>query len=148
GRVAADTRGIGRAQRVGLPGVAAFGRGMERAQAMGLRGALGQALERGAPVLGICLGMQILFEEGEEDGHRNGLGLLPGRVTRIPSGVQVPHIGWQRLRQMGATPLLDDRRAPWTYFANSFRCEAPQVVLSAVAYYTGVSVAGDVVRST
>ena len=145
-RLSSDPREIGRAQRVVLPGVAAFGLGMERAQAMGLGGALDQALERGAPVLGICLGMQILFEEGEEDGHRDGLGLLPGRVTRIPPGVQVPHIGWQRLRQMGATPLLDDRRAPWTYFANSYRCEAPQAVTQAVADHSGVEIAAIVGR--
>ena len=93
-RLSADAGEIGRAARIVLPGVAAFGLGMERAARLGLRGALDAALHRGAPVLGICLGMQILFEEGEEDGLRQGLGFLPGRVTRLPAGVQVPHIGW------------------------------------------------------
>jgi glutamine amidotransferase len=145
-RLSADAAEIGRAGRVVLPGVAAFGLGMERAQQLGLRGALERALQRGAPVLGICLGMQILFEEGEEDGLRTGLGFLPGRVTRLPAGVQVPHIGWQRLEMTAASPLLDDGGAPWAYFANSYRCEAPADVTQAVADHSGVRIAAVVGR--
>jgi len=145
-RLSADAAEIGRSVRVVLPGVAAFGLGMERAQRLGLRAALDRALQRGAPVLGICLGMQILFEEGEEDGLRKGLGLLPGRVTRLPAGVQVPHIGWQRLETTAASPLLDERGAPWAYFANSYRCEAPADVTQAVADHSGVRIAAVVGR--
>jgi imidazole glycerol-phosphate synthase subunit HisH len=145
-RLSSDAREIGRAPRVVLPGVAAFGLGMERAQALGLRGGLDEALHRGAPVLGICLGMQILFEQGEEDGLRKGLGLLPGRVTRIPPGVQVPHIGWQRLEWSGASSLLLDANAPWAYFAHSYRCEAPPEVTQAVADHSGVRIAAVVGR--
>jgi imidazole glycerol-phosphate synthase subunit HisH len=144
--LSADPAEIGRGARVVLPGVAAFGLGMERAKRLGLRGALDEALRRGAPVLGICLGMQILFEEGEEDGARKGLGLLPGRVTRLPPGVQVPHIGWQRLRTTAASPLLADAVAPWAYFANSYRCEAPGEVTQAVADHSGVPIAAVVGR--
>ena len=145
-RLASSGRDIARAPRVVLPGVAAFGLGMERAAALGLRGALQDALARGAPVLGICLGMQILFEEGEEDGLRKGLGLLPGRVTRLPEGVQVPHIGWQRLERTGASPLLEGSRAPWAYFANSYRCQAPAEVTQAIADHCGVRIAAVVGR--
>jgi glutamine amidotransferase len=145
-RLAERARDIARAPRVVLPGVAAFGLGMERAAALGLRGALDEALARGAPLLGICLGMQILFEEGEEDGLRKGLGLLPGRVTRLPSGIQVPHIGWQRLERTGASPLLDASRSPWAYFANSYRCEAPPEVTQAIAEHGGVRIAAIVGR--
>jgi glutamine amidotransferase len=136
-RLATDPDEIARAERVILPGVAAFGLGMERAESLGLRASLRAALARQAPVLGICLGMQILFEEGDEDGTRAGLGLLPGRVTRLPDGVAVPHIGWQRLRLTQASPLLDAQRPPWTYFANSYRCEATAAVTCAVAAHEG-----------
>jgi imidazole glycerol-phosphate synthase subunit HisH len=144
-RLSADAVEIGSSARVVLPGVAAFGLGMERADRLGLREALERALRRGAPVLGICLGMQILFEEGEEDGLRGGLGFLPGRVTRIPPGVQVPHIGWQRLERTAASPLLAGA-APWAYFANSYRCEAPAEVTQAVADHSGVRIAAIVGR--
>jgi imidazole glycerol-phosphate synthase subunit HisH len=126
---------IANAGRVLLPGVAAFGLGMERAQEVGLRPALQAALDRKAPVLGICLGMQLLFEEGDEDGTRPGLGLLPGRVTQLPKWVPQPHIGWQRLVPRALSPLLPlgpGEQGPWTYFAHSFRCEAPPEVTCAI----------------
>ena len=147
-RLSADAREIGRAPRVVLPGVAAFGLGMERAEAIGLRGALDEVVRRGAPLLGVCLGMQILFDEGEEDGLRRGLGLFPGRVTRLPSGVQVPHIGWQRLECTGASPLLAQSSSPWAYFANAYRCEAPAEITQAVADHSGVRIASVVGRGT
>jgi imidazole glycerol-phosphate synthase subunit HisH len=146
--LASRARDVARARRIVLPGVAAFGLGMDRAAALGLRGALADALARGAPVLGICLGMQILFEEGEEDGLRKGLGLLPGRVTKLPDGVQVPHIGWQRLQPTGPTPLLEGSPSPWAYFANSYRCEASADVTQAIANHSGVRIAAVVGRGT
>ena len=146
-RLSADAVEIGRSARVVLPGVAAFGLGMDRAQRLGLRAALDRALQRYAPVLGICLGMQILFEEGEEDGLRQGLGFLPGRVTRLPAGVQVPHIGWQRLETTAPSPLLTEAAAPWAYFANSYRCEAAADVTQAVADHSGVRIAAVVGRA-
>jgi glutamine amidotransferase len=145
----ASAEEIARAERVIVPGVAAFGLGMERASALGLGDALRAALARGTPVLGICLGMQILFEEGEEDGVQKGLGLLPGRVTRIPDGVQVPHIGWQKLAWTADSPLGDAGRKPiWAYFANSYRCEAPARLTQAVADHSGVAIAAVVGRET
>jgi glutamine amidotransferase len=134
---------VARAPRVVLPGVAAFGLGMDRAAPF--RTALQEALARNAPVLGICLGMQLLFEEGEEDGTRKGLGLLPGRVTRLPAGVQTPHIGWQKLVAQGRTPLEPQG---WAYFAHSYRCEAPDEVTHAVAEHGPVRIAAAVGRGT
>ena len=134
--LAASADAIARAHRIILPGVAAFGLGMERATRLALKPALQAALARGTPVLGICLGMQILFEEGDEDGTRAGLGLLPGRVTRLPPSVSVPHIGWQRLLSTRPSPLLAEGVRPWAYFANSYRCEAPAEVTAAVAEHT------------
>lgn len=151
-QLSADAGEIASAPRVILPGVAAFGVGMERATRLGLRGALERALARGAPVLGICLGMQLLFEEGSEDGVRPGLGLLPGRVTRLPAGVAVPHIGWQRLRVARDSPLLEAAHPPWSYFANAYRCEAPPEITCATAGHEGphakVEIAAVVSRGT
>jgi glutamine amidotransferase len=131
-----DPAAVAQAPRVILPGVAAFGLGMERAAPFA--GALREALARRAPVLGICLGMQLLFEEGDEDGRRPGLALLPGRVTRLPPDVQVPHIGWQRLKPVGASALQPQG---WAYFAHSYRCEAPVSVTQAVAEHGPVRIA-------
>jgi len=137
----ADAKAVARAPRVVLPGVAAFGLGMERAAPF--RSALREALAREAPVLGICLGMQLLFEEGEEDGVREGLALLPGRVTRLPPGVQAPHIGWQKLLPVSRGALEPQG---WAYFAHSYRCEAPEEVVQAVAEHGSVRIAAAVGR--
>jgi len=135
-RLSADPGEIARADRVVLPGVAAFGLGMERAARF--KPALQEALARGAPVLGICLGMQLLFEEGEEDGLREGLGLLPGRVRRLPKSVQTPHIGWQKLEPLGDSPL---HPSGWAYFAHSYHCETEA---TAVVEHGGVRIAAAV----
>jgi imidazole glycerol-phosphate synthase subunit HisH len=142
-RLSTDPAEIARAPRVVLPGVAAFGLGIQRA--LNFRPALQEALKRGAPVLGICLGMQILFEEGEEDGVQPGLGLLPGRVTKLPAHVQVPHIGWQKLQARAGSPL---QPAGWAYFAHSYRCEAPDEVTHAFAEHGDVRIAAVVGRGT
>jgi glutamine amidotransferase len=134
---------VARAPRVVLPGVAAFGLGIQRA--LNFKPALEKALQRKAPVLGICLGMQLLFEEGEEDGVRPGLGLLPGRVTRLPSDVQVPHIGWQKLRAQNDAPL---EPRGWAYFAHSYRCEAPYEITHAWAEHGEVKIAAVVGQGT
>ena len=131
-----DPAALTRAQRVILPGVAAFGLGMERAEPF--RAALHQAVARKVPVLGICLGMQLLFEEGDEDGRRPGLGLLPGRVTRLPAGVQVPHIGWQKLQATSPSALGP---SGWAYFAHSYRCDAPESATQAVVEHGPVRIA-------
>ncbi len=134
--LSADPAEVAKAERVVLPGVAAFGLGMERAARF--KGALEEVRSRGAPLLGVCLGMQILFEEGEEDGLRPGLGLLPGRVVRLPASVQVPHIGWERL----APERADDPLQPsgWAYFAHSYWCDAPPHVRLAVVEYGPVQI--------
>jgi len=134
---------VAKAPRVILPGVAAFGLGMDRAAPF--RAALHQAVARRVPVLGICLGMQLLFEEGEEDGRRRGLGLLPGRVTRLPEGIQVPHIGWQKLLPTAPSAL---EPSGWAYFAHSYRCEAPEEITCAVAEHGPVRVAAVVAQGT
>jgi hypothetical protein len=108
--ISCDPARVAAARCLVLPGVGAFGPPREALRGP-LETALTAALADGAWLLGICVGFQLLFETGEEFGVTDGLGLLPGRVTRLPAGVPVPHIGWNRLRDMADHPLLAGLRA-------------------------------------
>jgi glutamine amidotransferase len=100
--VTSDPAVLDAAQGIVLPGVGAFGDGMAQLRARHLVGPVLQQVDRGKPLLGICLGMQLLFEESDEMGTHQGLGLLAGRVVRFPEGeLKVPHIGWNRLQMVG-----------------------------------------------
>jgi glutamine amidotransferase len=107
-----------------LPGVGAFAPPRQALRGP-LEKALAAALAAGAWLLGICVGFQLLFEAGEEFGVTDGLGLLPGRVTRLPAGVPVPHIGWNRLHDVADHPLLAGLEAPspHVYFVHSYAPE-------------------------
>jgi glutamine amidotransferase len=110
------------ADKIVLPGVGAFGKGMERLRATGFEEPVKEAVAAGTPLLGICLGMQFLFEHSDEMGHHEGLGLLPGYVTRFPEdGPKVPHIGWNQIEKSGTQPLLDGvPDGAYTYFVHSY----------------------------
>jgi glutamine amidotransferase len=133
--VVAEARALTGASHVVLPGVGSFADGARRAAALGLKAALADAIAGGARVLGICLGMQLLFDEGDEDGPSGGLGLLRGRAVKLPASAQVPHIGWERLNVERPSPLLREG-SPWCYFAHSYYVEAgdPQDVAASVAH--------------
>jgi glutamine amidotransferase len=88
-----------------LPGVGAFGPAAARLRESGFFDAIRDAVRGGRWLLGLCLGMQLLFEASEEDGPHEGLGLLPGRVVRLPRGLKVPHMGWNTLSFAPETPL-------------------------------------------
>jgi len=109
--VTADPAEIGRAQALLLPGVGAFEDGMRGLERLGLASILQKKCAEGTPLLGICLGMQMLFDESEEFGLHRGLGLIPGRVVRIPETdtagrpQRVPHISWNRLLPPPEGPL-------------------------------------------
>jgi imidazole glycerol-phosphate synthase subunit HisH len=106
--VGADPEAIAAADGLILPGVGAFPRAMERIRATGLDEALAERAAAGTPILGICLGMQLLFEHSEELGGADGLGLLPGTVTRLDSpGLKVPNIGWAPVRWEHDSPLTE-----------------------------------------
>jgi glutamine amidotransferase len=120
--ITADPERIAGARRLLLPGVGAFA--PRRAAVSGaVETALRTALAEGAWLLGICVGFQILFDEGEEFGTTAGLGLLPGRVTRLPATVPVPHIGWNRLHGAAGHPLLAGLESSYVYFVHSFAPE-------------------------
>jgi imidazole glycerol-phosphate synthase subunit HisH len=103
--ISCDPARVAVARCLVLPGVGAFGPPREALRGP-LEAALAAALAEGAWLLGICVGFQLLFEAGEEFGVTDGLGLLPGRVKRLPAGVPVPHIGWNRLHDLADHPLL------------------------------------------
>lgn len=130
---------VAKAQKIVLPGVGAFGDFMQRLRNMVIEEPLKQALARGAHLLGICVGMQALFESSEEMGYHAGLGILPGRVRRFPNrgNLKVPHTGWNALILQKHNPLLENLpNKPYVYFNHSYYCELeqPDNILSTTEY--------------
>jgi len=126
------------ADRIILPGVGAFAAGMTQLRNRGFVEPLRDLARQGVPILGICLGMQLLFERSEEMGDTEGLGLLNGSIVRFPvDGPKVPHIGWNQLRQHGAPPLL--KGVPvgsYAYFVHSYYAQvaSPDMILADTSY--------------
>ncbi len=118
---AREPEAVAGARMIVLPGVGAFSEAARRLEATGIGPAILAAAAAGARVLGICLGMQLLFESSEEGGESRGLGLLPGRVRRLSGAARVPHVGWNRVvaTPRGA-PLFGDRDGSDFYFVHSF----------------------------
>lgn len=123
--VAADPKTVGRAKRIVLPGVGAFGDCMEGLRARGLLEPLRLAAASGVPMLGICVGAQVMLEAGEEFGRHEGLGLVPGTVRRLPEGnggpdaIRIPNVGWRPLRTRGG--FLDGTpEGTMVYFVHSY----------------------------
>ncbi len=119
-----------------LPGDGAFGATMEEVTRRGLVPVFRETVAAGKPLMGICIGMQLLFEESEEHGRHEGLSFLPGRVRRFDVGLPVPHMGWNRLRARRPHPLLDGLAdGSYVYFVHSYFCEAPDDVVIASSDY-------------
>ena len=111
------------ADRVILPGVGAFGDAMEKLQQYGLDEIIRQVVQKGTPLLGICLGLQLLFEESEESRGVPGLGILKGKIRRIPDtpGLKIPHMGWNSLTIRPGTRLFSGLgEEPYVYFVHSY----------------------------
>jgi glutamine amidotransferase len=121
--VTADAGKILAADSVILPGVGAFGDAMEHLRASGMDVVVKAVAEAGQPLLGICLGMQLLFSSSEEHGEHKGLDLLPGSVVRFAprDGYKVPHMGWNKLGFLQpASPLLTGLEEGHVYFVHSY----------------------------
>jgi imidazole glycerol-phosphate synthase subunit HisH len=131
-----DPDAVRRARCLLLPGVGAF-RPPREALRGELEAALREALAEGAWLLGICVGFQLLFTAGDEHGETDGLGLLEGRITRLPADVLLPQIGWNRLERLTVDPLLTGVAAgSYVYFVHSYAPEAvpPSMVLAETTY--------------
>ncbi len=143
-RIVPFPRDIEKASGIVLPGVGAFGQAMENLRAIGWDVALRDAVERGVPFIGICLGMQLLFESSEEMGQHEGLGILRGEVKRFDGTLKVPQMGWNQLHFVGmhpstasansadsaqdVSPLLRDvAEGSYAFFVHSYYC-APKTL--------------------
>jgi glutamine amidotransferase len=120
-----DPDTVRRADRVVVPGQGSMPACAEAMRRSGVSDAFVEVVRRGTPVLGICVGLQILFEDGEEGGGTKGLGLLPGTIKKLPEGQKLPHIGWAPLRATASCPpLFRPMDGQYAYFAHSFAAPA------------------------
>jgi imidazole glycerol-phosphate synthase subunit HisH len=134
-----DPEVVRRADKLVLPGVGAFGSGMAALRQRGLEEPTKQAVAQGVPLLGICVGMQFLFDTSDEMGLHDGLGLIAGKVTRFAPAPnhKVPHMGWNQLHHEETHPLL--RGVPtgaYCYFVHSYYCvpHRPTAVVATTDY--------------
>ena len=119
-----------------LPGVGSFGDAMDQLRSRGLEEPIHRFVESGKPFLGICLGLQILFEESQESPGVKGLGLLKGKILRLPkeSGLKIPHIGWNSLEVKNREGLFAGLpEEPYVYFVHSYYLRAEEDVVTATA---------------
>lgn len=145
--VLGDPEALLRADALVFPGVGAAGSAMRRLREGGLDEAVREFYRSGRPILGVCLGLQLLFDLSEEDGGIPGLGLIPGRVRRFPDGLKTPHMGWNQVRRRKDHPILAGiPDGAYFYFVHSYYAEPadPAVVVGTTEY--GVDFASVVAR--
>lgn len=127
------------ADKVILPGVGSFGDAMDKIRQYGLEEVICEVTEKKTPFLGICLGLQLLFESSEESPGVKGLGILKGRILRIPEteGLKIPHMGWNTLRLQGEGRLFKGLpQEPYVYFVHSYYLQAAdEAIVTAVTDY-------------
>lgn len=138
-----DFKSIEKADKVILPGVGAFGMAMENLKKYELDKVIHEVCDRGTPFLGICLGLQLMFDGSEESEGVEGLGLLSGDIVRIPDkeGLKIPHIGWNSLELMNHGRLFEGlEENPYVYFVHSYylRAKEPEVVKATTEYSTTI----------
>ena len=143
-----DSEGLRRAAKIILPGVGHFGQMMRALDRMQVREALLERIHAGVPFLGICLGLQGLFQTSEEAPDERGLGLFPGEIRRFPAGSRVPHMGWNEIQpRNGARLLRNVPQHPYLYFAHSYYAPVIDATAATCEYsveYTAVLEANNV----
>ncbi len=158
-RVSSDLRDVARADKLVLPGVGAFPAAMRELSARGLVEPIKAAIARGIPYLGICLGLQLLFEDSEEGQGAKGLGVLAGSVRRFSlngsAGLKIPHMGWNQVarrqeaggRRQGGCPLLNEiPDGSFVYFVHSYYADPTDRSVVALETEYGVRFASMVWR--
>ncbi|HXJ78500.1 MAG TPA: imidazole glycerol phosphate synthase subunit HisH [Candidatus Methylomirabilis sp.] len=147
--VTQDPGVVGAAEAVVLPGDGAFHDAMATLHALGLLDAIRGCLETGRPFLGICLGYQLLFTESEEFGQGKGLDVIPGAVRRFPSGLKVPHMGWNQVLHHGQLRLFEGiPSGAHFYFVHSYYPETTDSSLDVATCTYGVTFPAAVERGT
>lgn len=140
--LARDGASLAAASKIILPGVGHFGQMLRALDEMNVRSALLERMAAGVPFLGICLGLQALFERSEEAPEVRGLGVFAGEVRRFPSGARVPQMGWNRLEPVRPARLLAGLDAPpYVYFAHSYYAPVVEATAATCTYavpYTAV----------
>ncbi|MFB0847050.1 imidazole glycerol phosphate synthase subunit HisH [Paenibacillus oleatilyticus] len=141
GVIVSDEQELLEAEGAILPGVGAFGDAMDHLRESKLDAAVKRYADSGKPLLGICLGMQLLFSRSEEHGLHEGLNLLPGDVVRFRGDYKVPHMGWNKLEFRQASPLFEEVEEGHVYFVHSFHVkpEQPGDLLAVTDYYQQVT---------
>ena len=125
--ITSDPEEVVKAKAVILPGVGAAADTVNSLKSHGLDKALRQLIADRTPLFAVCVGLQVLFEESEEGGGCQCLGLLPGRVRRLPGGMKVPHMGWNNVKQVQSHPLFDGiSDDSYFYFVHSYYVESAE----------------------
>jgi glutamine amidotransferase len=135
--VVRDPEPLQTAERILLPGVGAFAPALERLRGSGMLDVLSERMQAGTPLLGICVGSQLLLDESEEDGLHPGLGWIPGRVQRFRHDLKIPQIGWNQVESRKADPLLDGiADGAHFYFVHSYHMipHEPETTLAETEY--------------
>ena len=144
--VTRDKENILAADKLILPGVGAFGDAMERLRQYGLVEVIREAVKKGTPLLGICLGLQLLFERSDESDGVEGLGILKGEILKIPDspGLKIPHMGWNSLEIKPRTRLFAGiPNGSYVYFVHSYylKAEDTEIVAATTEYSTHIHAA-------
>jgi len=146
--VSSDPKTLLECEGAVLPGVGSFGDAMDNLRASGFEEPIKEYIAAGKPLLGICLGLQLLFESSEESPGAVGLGVLKGKILRIPAGenLKIPHMGWNSLNIAENTGISRDvGQEPYVYFVHSYYLKAEEDIVTATADY-GVSIHASVAK--
>ncbi|EMZ8219740.1 imidazole glycerol phosphate synthase subunit HisH [Listeria monocytogenes] len=137
-KISSDATEISQADGVILPGVGAYPEAMKELTRRGLDKTLKEIAATGKPILGVCLGMQLLLESSNEHSFTSGLGLIPGHVEKLPEEPEfaVPHLGWNQLQIKRATPLTKQLDGEYVYYVHSYYANCPEEYIIATSGYS------------